>query len=88
MCDDPSQRAIAALLPKLPSLHPDLVSRLYTTETWHEKVKALCFDNVELSAKDAEVLAKQLADGGLCVRQGEVRCSRPSTDHPFRSCCS
>lgn len=67
-----SQRAAATVILKLPDLHADALSRLYTLKTFQAKLGSLCLPGVTLSLRDCAVLAKYLSMKQLCVVQGEV----------------
>lgn len=69
-----SQRAVSSLLPKLPDLHADALSRLYTVKSFQEKLGSLCLPNVKLSERDCEVLAGYLSKQGHCAFDGKVSC--------------
>ena len=72
------QRAATNLIPKLPDLHADPVSRLYTLKTLQSTLGPLCLPGVSLSERDCIVLAKHLSTLELCSVTGDVR----SSSHP------
>ncbi|BGP23014.1 hypothetical protein JCM10295v2_001907 [Rhodotorula toruloides] len=49
-------RAASTLLPELPDLHADALARLYTVNSFQEKLGSLCLPNVKLSERDCEVI--------------------------------
>ncbi|GEM11692.1 SNF7 family protein [Rhodotorula toruloides] len=51
-----AQRAASTLLPELPDLHADALARLYTVNSFQEKLGSLCLPNVKLSERDCEVI--------------------------------
>ncbi|GAA5971508.1 hypothetical protein JCM11641_000618 [Rhodosporidiobolus odoratus] len=66
------EKAATALLPRLPDLHADALSRLYTLRSFREKLGPLCLPGVTLSLRDCEVLARYLEVKGECAFDGEV----------------
>ncbi|GAA5829656.1 hypothetical protein JCM11251_000237 [Rhodosporidiobolus azoricus] len=66
------ERAAASLLPQLPSLHTDALSRLYTLTSFQAKLGPLCLPSVTLSERDCRVLVTYLRAKGECAFDGEV----------------
>ncbi|BGO89806.1 hypothetical protein NBRC10512_007223 [Rhodotorula toruloides] len=79
------ERAVSSLLPKLPDLHADALSRLYTVKSFQEKLGSLCLPNVKLSERDCEVLAGYLSKQGHCAFDGKVIKFAPPLSDPASS---
>lgn len=75
-----TQRAASNLMLKLPDLHADALSRLYTIKSFQDKLGSLCLPEVKLSQRDCQVLAKYLSTKGICVMQHEVSQSAKARD--------
>ncbi|GAA5919940.1 hypothetical protein JCM1841_000057 [Sporobolomyces salmonicolor] len=66
------EKAASSLTAKLPDLHADTISRLYTLKSFESKLGALCLPGVTLSERDCRVLAKYLSAKGYCAVDGDV----------------
>ncbi|GAA5870354.1 hypothetical protein JCM1840_004702 [Sporobolomyces johnsonii] len=66
------EKAASSLIAKLPDLHADTISRLYTLKSFQSKLGALCLPGVTLSEQDCRVLTKYLSAKGYCAVDDDV----------------